>query len=116
MELDGLAGPGGDVCMGVGFNIRIACENIARCLGVGKEDDDGCDGRSPASVGTGTGVGGMGVAAEDIGVRATDDVGPRAIDDVRYAAEIGLIISQSLVWSVIQSRLILFPPAVPPCE
>jgi len=100
--------------MGVGRNIRIACENIARCLGVG-EDDGGWDGGSSARVGTGIGVDGMRVA-EDIGARATDDVGPMAVDDLRYAAEMGFIISQSCVCPIIQSRLMLFPLAVPPCE
>lgn len=43
----------------------------------------------------------------------TDVIGPSAVDDARYAAEIGLIISQSFVWSIIHSGLRLFPP---PCE
>lgn len=108
LAFDKLAAGNGDVCTGVGFNIRIARENIARCLGVRVEEASEWDGSSSTGVGPGIGFGGVGSAAV-----GTDVVGPSAVDDARYAAEIGLIISQSFAWSVIHSGLRLWPP---PCE
>jgi hypothetical protein len=102
LAFDKLATGNGDVSTGVGFNIRIARESIARCLGVRVEGG--------SSTGVGPGIGFGGVGSVEVG---SDVVGPSAVDDARYAAEIGLIISQSFAWSVIHSGLRLCPP---PCE
>jgi hypothetical protein len=107
LAFDKLAAGNGDVSTGVGFNIRIARESIARCLGVRVEAPE-WDGGSSTGVGPGMGFGGVGSAAVD-----ADVIGPSAVEDARYAAEIGLIISQSFAWSVIHSGLRLCPP---PCE
>lgn len=45
LAFDKLAAGNGDISTGLGFNIRIARENIARCLGV-RVDAAECDGSS----------------------------------------------------------------------
>jgi hypothetical protein len=107
LAFDKLVSGNGDVSTGVGFNIRMARENIARCLGVRVEEAPELD--CDSSMG-GPGIGSGGVGSVAVGA---DVVGSSGVDDARYAAEIGLIISQSFVCSVIHSVVRLFPP---PCE
>jgi len=94
LTFDKLAAGNGEVSTGVGFNICIARENTTRCLGDRVVEAPEGGGSSPT------------VVEIEFG-----EVG--SVDDARYAAEIGLIISHSLVCSVIQSGLRLFPP---PCK
>ena len=65
LALNESAGTGGDGCMGIGFNICIACEKIAQCFGVRVEDAGEGEGRFSPGVGAGIGVVGMGVAVDD---------------------------------------------------
>lgn len=94
LAFDKLAAGNGEVCTGVGFNICIAREKITWRLGVRVVEAPEWGGSSSTVV----------------EIRFGE---VRFVDDARYAAEIGLIISHSLVCSVIQSGLRLFPP---PCK
>lgn len=107
LAFDKLTSGNGDVAAGVGFNTRMARENIVRCLGVRVEEAP--EGDCGSSTG-GSGIEDGGVGSAAIGV---DVVGSSGVDGARYAAEIGLIISQSFVCSIIHSGPMLFPP---PCE